>query len=204
MGLFATLNPEQLGLVQRGRQASEPFAIGACFDQALAALRRDFWNIVLVHLVFLVVAWVVIFTPPLILGLSRFNAKSLRGEPAGFSDLFSGLDDFVDAWLLFLVAVPLLLVGYLLLIVPGFYLTTAWSMAFGLLAEKRGSFWECLELSRQLVTPRWGWAFLLAIVAGFVSGLGAIACGVGVLATLPLGSLMLEAAHQRVCVRPPA
>ena len=46
--------------------------------------------------------------------------------------------------------------------------------------------------------------FLLAIVAGFVSGLGAIACGVGVLATLPLGSLMLEAAHQRVCVRPPA
>ena len=204
MGLFATLNPEQLGLVQRGRQASEPFAIGACFDQAFAALRRDFWNIVLVHLVFLVVAWVVIFTPPLILGLSRFNAKALRGEPAGFSDLFSGLDDFVDAWLLFLVAVPLLLVGYFLLIVPGFYLATAWSMAFGLLAEKRGSFWECLELSRQLVTPHWGWAFLLPIVAGFVSGLGAVACGVGVLATLPLGSLMLEASHQRVCVPPAA
>ena len=61
-----------------------------------------------------------------------------------------------------------------------------------------------LELSRQLVTPHWGWALLLAIVAGFVSGLGAIACGVGVLATLPLGWLMLEAAHQRVCVRPPA
>jgi len=119
MGFFATLNPEQLGLVQRARQASEPFAIGACFDQALAALRRDFWNIVLVHLVFLVVAWVVIFTPPLVLGLSRFNAKSLRGEPAGFSDLFSGLDDFLDAWLLFLVGVPLLFVGYALCLLPG-------------------------------------------------------------------------------------
>jgi len=200
MGFFATLNPEQLGLVQRARQASEPFAIGACFDQALAALRRDFWNIVLVHLVFMVVAWVVVFTPPLVLGLARFNAKSLRGEPAGFSDLFSGLDDFLDAWLLFLVAIPLLIVGYALCLLPGIYLATSWSLAFGLLAEKRGTFWECLELSRQVVTPHWGWAFLLPIVAGFVSGLGVVACGVGVLATLPLGSLMLEAAHQRVCV----
>ena len=136
----------------------------------------------------------------LVLGLARFNAKSLRGETAGFSDLFSGLDDFLDAWLLFLVAIPLLIVGYALCLLPGIYLATSWSLAFGLLAEKRGTFWECLELSRQVVTPHWGWAFLLPIVAGFVSGLGVVACGVGVLATLPLGSLMLEAAHQRVCV----
>jgi len=54
------------------------------------------------------------------------------------------------------------------------------------------------------VTPHWGWAFLLALVAGVVSGLGAIACGVGILATIPLGSLMLEAAHQRACVSPAA
>ena len=36
------------------------------------------------------------FIPPLLVGLSsRFTAKSLRGLPAGFNDLFSGFDDFL-------------------------------------------------------------------------------------------------------------
>ena len=55
MGLFATLNPEQLGRVQRARAGLRARStIGACLD---AVGRRpasgDFWNIVLVHLVFL-------------------------------------------------------------------------------------------------------------------------------------------------------
>ena len=48
MGLFATLNPEQLGRVQRARAAQGPFDIGVCLDAAITALKRDFFNIVLV------------------------------------------------------------------------------------------------------------------------------------------------------------
>ena len=200
MGLFATLNPEQLGRVQRARTAQNPFDVGACLTQAFNALKRDFWNIVLVHVVYVFLCCFLITLPPLTIGLSRFCEKALNGQPAGMEDLFSGFEQFGSSWLMILVMIPFLVVGFLLCFIPGYYLAIAWCWSWSLLADRRGTFWECLEMSRQAVTAHWGWAFLLPIVAGFVSGLGVIACGVGVLATLPLGSLMLEAAHQRVCV----
>ncbi|MEY4272900.1 MAG: hypothetical protein RL250_1766 [Verrucomicrobiota bacterium] len=204
MGFFATLNPEQLGRVQRARSAQGPFDIGACFDAAFAALKRDFWNIVLVHLVGALLSCFIVTSPPLLVGISRFNAKVLQGLPAGFDDLFSGFDDFGSAFLMMLVMLPLLLIGFFLCFVPGYYLAIAWTMAWGLLADRRGTFWECLEMSRQAVTAHWGWAFLLLFVANLVSGLGVIACGIGILATLPLHSLMVEAAYQRLFPEPPA
>jgi uncharacterized membrane protein len=204
MGLFATLNPEQLGRVQRARAAQGPFDIGPCFDAAFAALKRDFWSIVLVHLVWALLSCFIVTSPPLLVGISRFNAKVLQGSPAGFNDLFSGFDDFGPAFLMALVMLLLLSIGFFLCFAPGYYLAIAWSMSWGLLADRRGTFWECLEMSRQAVTAHWGWAFLLLLVANLVSGLGAIACGVGILATLPLHSLMVEAAYQRLFPEPPA
>jgi uncharacterized membrane protein len=198
MGLFATLNPEQLGRVQRARAAQGPFDIGVCLDAAITALKRDFFNIVLVHLVFSLLCLFIITIPPLVIGMGRFNDKSLEGQPAGFSDLFSGFDDFGSAWLMLLVMLPFLLVGFMLCFIPGYYLAIAWTMSWSLLGDRRGSFWECLEMSRQAVTAHWGWAFLLLLVAGLVSGLGIFACGIGLLATAPLQSLMVQAAYRRL------
>jgi len=204
MGLFATLNPEQLGRVQRARAARSPFDIGACLDASLGALKRDFWNIVLVHLVFVLLCFLLVTVPPLAVGISRFNAKALRGEPAGFGDLFSGFDDLGAAFLMLLAMAPFLVVGFLCCFFPGYYLAIAWTMSWGLLADRRGNFWECLEMSRQAVTAHWGWAFLLLFVANLISQLGIIACGIGLLATLPIHSLMVEAAYQRLFPAAPA
>ena len=75
-------------------------------------------------------------------------------------------------------------------------------LAWNLLADKRGSFWECLEMSRQAVTAHWGWAFLLTIVAQIVAQAGIIACFVGILATLPFYTLMVSAAYRRLFAEP--
>lgn len=203
MGLFATLNPEQLGLVQRARAAQSPFDVGACLDASVAALKRDFWNIVLVHLVWILLSCFLVTIPPLLVGLSRFTAKSLRGLPAGFTDLFSGFDDFGAAFLMMLAMLPLLFIGFICCFAPGFYLAIAWTMCWALLANRRGSFWECLEMSRQAVTAHWGMAFVLLFVANLISQVGILACGIGLLATLPLYTLMLEAAYQRLFPEPP-
>ncbi len=198
MGLFATLNPEQLARVQRAREAQAPFEVGACLTASFAALKRDFWNIVLVNLVFALLCCFLVTIPPLMVGLSRFNAKALQGAPAGFGDLFSGFDDFGAAFLMLLATVPFLVLGFLCCFFPGYYLAVAWTMSWGLLADRRGNFWECLEMSRQAVTAHWGWAFLLLFVASLVSQVGIVACGLGLLATFPLHGLMSEAAYQRL------
>ena len=202
MSFFATLNPEQLGRVQHARNAASPFDVGACLTQAFDALKRDFWNIVLVHFVWMLLSCFVVTIPPLMVGISRFNRKAVAGEAATMDDLFSGFGDFGAAWLMAIVMVPFLLVAFLLCYLPGIYLATAWMLCWNLLADKRGSFWECLEMSRQAVTAHWGWAFLLLIVAQFVAHVGLIACFVGFFATIPLYTLMVSAAYRRLFAEP--
>ena len=202
MSIFATLNPEQLGHVQRARNAVSPFDIGACLTQSFEALKRDFWNIVLVHAVWLLLSCFLVTIPPLIVGISRFNKKAVAGEVATMDDLFSGFSDFGSAWLMTIVMLPFLVVAFLLCYLPGIYLGVAWILCWNLLSDQRGSFWECLEMSRQAVTAHWGWAFLLLIVANVVSQVGLIACFVGILATLPLYTLMISAAYRRLFAEP--
>jgi uncharacterized membrane protein len=204
MSIFATLNPEQLGRVQRARNAVSPFDVGACLSDAFAALKRDFWNVVLVHTAFIFLSCFIITVPPLSIGLMRFNTKVLAGETASFDDLFSGFADFGASWLMLLVMVPFLAVAFLLCYLPGIYLGIAWSLSWNLLADKRGSFWECLEMGRQAVTAHWGWAFLLVIVANVVAQVGFIACFVGIFASMPLYTLMLSAAYRRLFAEPQA
>ena len=202
MSIFATLNPEQLGRVQRARDAASPFDVGACLSDAFAALKRDFWNVVLVHAVFLFLSLFLVTLPPLSVGLTRFNAKILAGEKGSFDDLFSGFAEFGASWLMLLVMIPFLIVAFLLCYLPGVYLAVAWTLSWNLLADKRGSFWECMEISRQAVTAHWGWAFLLLIVAQIVSQVGFIACLVGIFATMPLYTLMISAAYRRLFAEP--
>ena len=204
MSIFATLNPEQLGLVQRARNAVSPFDLGACLPAAFEALKRDFWNIVLVNFVWMLLSCFLITIPPLMVGICRFNDKALRGEPAKLDDLFSGFNDFGTSWLMFLVMIPFLIVAFMLCYLPGIYLSVAWTLSWNLLAEKRGSFWECLEMSRQAVTAHWGWAFLLLLVANIIAQAGIIACFVGILATLPFYTLMISAAYGRLFAEPQA
>jgi uncharacterized membrane protein len=193
-----SLNPEQLGIVNRAKNAVSPFDIGACLTDGFAALKRDFWNVVLVNLVGLFLCCFIVTLPPLIIGLVRFNAKAVAGQKGSFDDLFSGFAEFGTSWLMFIVMIVLLGVGFVLCYLPGIYLSIAWMFAWNLLADKRGNFWECLEMSRQAVTAHWGWAFLLTIVAQIIANAGLIACFVGVLATMPLYGLMLAVAYRRL------
>ncbi len=208
-----SLNPEQLGIVNRAKNAVSPFDIGACFNIALAALKRDLLNIVLANFVIGLVitlvcglglipfiGWiaVILLVPPLVIGFIRFNAKCVRGQPATLGDCFSGFDVFGTSVLSYILMVLLVLVGTVLCILPGIYLAIAYTFVWNLLAERKGSAWECLEMSRQAVTAHWGWALLLLFVASLLAYAGIIACIIGVFVTMPFYGLMLAAAYDRL------
>ncbi len=208
-----SLNPEQLGIVNRAKNAVSPFDIGACFNIAFAALKRDLLNIVLANFVIGLVitlvcglglipfiGWiaVILLVPPLVIGFIRFNAKCVRGQPATLGDCFSGFDVFGTSVLSYILMVLLVLVGTVLCILPGIYLAIAYTFVWNLLADRKGSAWECLEMSRQAVTAHWGWALLLMFVASLLAYAGIIACIIGVFVTMPFYGLMLAAAYDRL------
>jgi uncharacterized membrane protein len=213
-----SLNPEQLGLVNRAKNAVSPFDVGACFNVALAALKRDFFNIVLANFIFGLVCvivglvgmipfvgWItlVLLAPPLVVGFIRFNAKCVRGQPATLGDCFSGFDLLGTSVLTYILMVLLVLVGTLLCILPGIYLAISYIFAWNLMAERRGTAWECLEMSRQAVTAHWGWALLLLVVGSLLAYAGLIACIIGVLVTMPFYGLMLATAYDRLFAEQP-
>ena len=199
-----SLNAEQTDLVNRGINAKNPFDIGPCLSIAFNALKKDIFTIVLGYLVMIVVSAIAVCTvlgililPGLTLGFTRFHLKAVRNQNPSLSDIFDGFDMLSQSIALLLVHSILVVIAFFPCFLPGVYLAVAWSLAWFYFCDKKYGFWECMEISRRVVTANWGWAFLLLIASAIISYVGLIACIVGVLFTMPLHILMIAAAYTR-------
>ena len=132
-------------------------------------------------------------------GLFRYFVKLIRGEEAGIADAFSGFTRGIGSLILVGFVSSLLAgIGYVFCILPGLYLQIGWIFSVPLIVDKQLGFWDAMELSRRMVTKHWFVVFGLTLLAGLVSILGAIACCIGMLVTLPLGSLALLCAYEDI------
>lgn len=199
-----SLNAEQQDLVNRGVNAQNPFDIGPCLSLAFNALKKDVFTIVLGYIIMAIVSTIavctvlgIIIVPGLIVGFMRFHLKAVRNESPSLSDIFDGFDTLSQSIALFFVHAILVFIGYVCCILPGIYLAVAWSFAWFYFCDKKYGFWECMEISRQVITANWGWAFLLLIVSVIVGYAGLLACIIGMIVTIPLHGLMVAAAYTR-------
>ena len=213
------LDPSQQALADRAKSAHEPLDIGACLGGAWHLLKADFWGILGAMLVLVVVNGmltlvsiipvlgilaVVLLTPPLGLGAVSWLIARARGGRPGVGVLFSGFSRFGESLALYLVSALLILTGLVFCVLPGLYLALAWIAAAPLLSDRRGGFWECLEMSRQALTAHFGWLLLFCIVMGLVAASGVLLCGVGLLVTAPLAYLAYAVAYVRLFDGPDA
>jgi hypothetical protein len=199
-----SLNAEQTDLVNRGINAKNPFDIGSCFNAAMEAMRNNFWNIIIASFIWCVAVFILEYTfigillvPSLTIGMFRFNLSCIRKQSVKISDIFGGFDLFGPSLAWFFVDAILITVGILLCIIPGIYLSIAWTFSLMVLADKKFGFWESMEISRQVITANWGWMFLLLLVSGIIAILGVLGCFVGLFVTIPFSYLMLAAAYTR-------
>ena len=146
-------------------------------------------------------------------GLYYYCLKKVRGEPVELGDAFSGFSTcFVPLMLTTLVGVLLTVLGFVLLILPGIYLTVAWFFAYLVVREKMLPFWDGMELCRRVTTAQWwrlfglfimlmliSWAIMAVPFACFVGGSLATQAGPSAagIALFALGGLGLAVA---VCV----
>lgn len=123
---------------------------------------------------------------PMMVGFMRGLMKEDRGQPAEIGDLFSGFSDFVPALIGALLGGVAVAIGYFLCIVPGLIIApilplTMYQIAAG---EKDGI--AALKKSWELIQKNMVGLALTMFVVALVGGLGSIACGIGVLATIPI------------------
>lgn len=78
------------------------------------------------------------------------------------------------------------------------YIATCWLFSMPLVIDKGMRFWPAMELSRRVVRKHWWGTFGLLIVAGLLGISGALACGVGILVTVPVAFAALSAHYEKV------
>jgi uncharacterized membrane protein/predicted Ser/Thr protein kinase len=195
--------------------------IGSCIRRGGALVRASFWSTLGVTLLVLVLLAAtasygevtqsighlhysssllsMLLWGPLMGGLYYFLLKKVRGERVRVETAFAGFkESLVHLFLAGFVTEVLTTLGFLCLILPGIYLAVAWFFTLPLVIDKRLEFWPAMRISRHVITKHW-WkflGFLLVLLAFNLAGV--IACGVGVLFTLPTSFAALMYAYEDI------
>lgn len=103
-----------------------------------------------------------------------------------FSDFFTAMDRIGHLILLQIVVFVLAAIGFALLILPGIWLMVALMFSFPLVVLSGLSFIDGIEVSIRVINKKWFNFLLLGLLAIAILLAGAILCGVGVLAAVPV------------------
>ncbi len=143
----------------------------------------------------------------LILITLRMHDKTEPKPEVG--DMFKGFQFFLNTFLfvivwgiLLIVAVSILAfvpcLGILLDIVVPFVATTFLMFGLYLIVDRGMDFWPASMASIDKVKTNF-WPFLgLSVVAGIIGAIGQIACGIGIIVTLPIQVCILTVAYREV------
>ena len=118
-----------------------------------------------------IVAWVVqiiaiSITMPMMVGITIMGIRHSQGKSVSAGSIFNYFHRAPAALLWYILMSVMIMIGYLLLILPGIYLSFAYMFSLPLVVEKDMSVWRALETSRKAVTRIWFRAsgFLLLII----------------------------------------
>jgi len=129
----------------------------------------------------------IVVTGPILGGLDLYFLKKIRGESSDLNTAFSGFSlAFSQLFLVYLIVALLGGVGFLCCVIPGIYLSIAWTFARTLVIDKKLDFWDAMECSRKVVMAHWFAALGLAIVGGLMMMMGVMALIIGALIAWPV------------------
>ncbi|HET6406334.1 MAG TPA: protein kinase, partial [Chthoniobacteraceae bacterium] len=135
---------------------------------------------------------------PLAAGVQLYFLHRIRGRRATVETAFSGFTKqrYLHLFLAGFVTTWLTTLGYFLFILPGIYLTIAWTFTLALVIDKQLHFWAAMELSRKAATRHWWMFFAFAIVLTLFKLAGLVAFLVGFFVTLPIAVAALMYAYE--------
>lgn len=190
--------------------------IGAWLNETWALYKRHFGLLVAVHLIAAVLGGLTlgILAGPLWLGASMIALALVDGKsPPPVGDVFAGFSKFLPSFLLVLllglvsviVSVVLQISCVLAPLAPLAVMAIATAAMFSifLIGERNLDVWPAIQRSVELVKPVFWPLLAWVLLVSVLSGLGVIACGIGVILTAPLHTCGMAVAYRRVAGGPP-
>jgi len=128
----------------------------------------------------------------------KISLRFLAGGPGDFTDLYSGYDYFLSMLIGQILYGLLVLAGLILLIVPGIYWALKYQFYMYLIVDKDVGAVDAIKRSGQITQGEKGHLLLFWLAVIGINLLGAIACGIGLLITIPLTFLAHAHIYRRL------
>lgn len=170
-------------------------------------LRKGLWifrqkpELFLIYTALNLVVWPIggfFFAGPLTAGFFIVAHRITRERSVIIDYFFDGFKRFIPLFLVVPVSAILISIGFAFFIIPGIYLSVAYTFAIFFIIFGKVDFWEAMELSRKMVSAEWFKIFILTLVLGLLNFLGALAFGVGLLFSIPISFCALYAAFDDI------
>jgi len=124
-------------------------------------------------------------TVPIVVGIFFLGINHARGFEINIPSIFDYYGMMVPITITFVLMYVCIMLGFVLLIIPGIYLAIAYSFAYPLLVDKELGPWEAMELSRKTITKQWFKFFGLTLVSAIFIIVSAIPLGIGLIWSIP-------------------
>ncbi len=128
-------------------------------------------------------------TMPMMAGIMIMGIRHSQRKSVSAGSVLSYFHRAPGAILWYLLYMLMITLGYLLLILPGIYLSFAYMFSLPLMIEKDMGAWEALEVSRKAVTRIWFRAAGFLILISLLVTLGMIPLGIPLIWIVPWVSL---------------
>ncbi len=129
------------------------------------------------------------------IGYTRIMLKLARGHRVEFDELFSGGPLFLPTLgvsILYGLAVS---AGFLLCIIPGLIIAVIWWPCYYLVVDQKTRVLDSFGVASEVIRGNVGTIILVFLLGAGIGLLGVLACCVGLLAAVPLASLLNATAY---------
>ncbi|MHB1175976.1 MAG: DUF975 family protein [Sulfuriferula sp.] len=125
-------------------------------------------------------------TYPLVAGIIVLGIRRSVDAEIDAGSVFRAYAKVIPLTLLGIVLTLLIMLGYVLLIIPGIYLSVAYLMSMALMMDRNMGVWEALETSRKAISKHWFKVFFLYLAMGIMFLLACLPIFIGLIWMLPL------------------
>jgi hypothetical protein len=135
---------------------------------------------------------------PLYAGLFMIGLRRAVGAPIRASVILGQLHKAVPLFITNILMSLLVMIGFVLLIIPGIYLAVAYQCAMGLVADKNLGPWQALETSRKAIGKHWFRALGLGLALLGINVLTILTLFIGLIWTVPMSLIAVGVFYRTV------
>jgi uncharacterized membrane protein len=135
---------------------------------------------------------------PLLAGFIIISLMLCRNQQPEFVRYFWGFRHLVPLLLFTIVSTAFILIGFMVLVLPGLYVTVAYLFAPYIIVDKNVDFWPAMEISRRKINKHWFGMAAFCVVLLAINIIACIPLFLGIFVTIPWTICAITIAYEDI------